>query len=462
MNRTIAATLLRLLLTASVVGAVFAVVLGGLPYLVDAPEVLPFLAAALSVAVVAVTLPAIDRLVQGLSQHPTSTPYSALAKAAARTRAGTLQQVLSDLARILAEGTGAQQAALWLSVKEELVSAARYPAADGAAPGSTAPGVAANLAVLLAQPEVDHVVPVLDGPVLRAALAIGKPGLAVTPADRRLMHDLARGAGLLLRGAQLDAELAERVRRAEELAAELQASRRRLRRARELERQRLVGDLTQVTTDRLAALRNRFTDARAVCEVPDDGTAEGTDEGRQDGADDTDEDTGRAGQLRQTLGQARAELDELIERFRMIARGVYPAVLRDQGPAGALDELATGVRRPVRMSGTLSRRLAWEVESGIYYLAASAMQLLGDRPAPQPLQVHLEHTEGWLGVRITDPALDAGAGQVLSALADDVHRLAALGGAVELVADSPGAALRAWLPDQLEPPVEDPSRRVAP
>ena len=32
-------------------------------------------------------------------------------------------------------------------------------------------------------------------------------------------------------------------------------------------------------------------------------------------------------------------LDELLDRFRVIARGVYPAVLRDQGPAAALDEV---------------------------------------------------------------------------------------------------------------------------
>ena len=44
-----------------------------------------------------------------------------------------------------------------------------------------------NLAVLLARPDIDHVVPVLDGTVLRAALTIGKPGAAITPADQLLI-----------------------------------------------------------------------------------------------------------------------------------------------------------------------------------------------------------------------------------------------------------------------------------
>ena len=55
--------------------------------------------------------------------------------------------------------------------------------------------VADNLAVLLARPDTDHVVPVLDGTELRAALAIEKPDAPITPADQRLMQDVADGAG---------------------------------------------------------------------------------------------------------------------------------------------------------------------------------------------------------------------------------------------------------------------------
>ena len=61
--------------------------------------------------------------------------------------------------------------------------------------------------MLLARPDVDHVVPVLDGTELRAALAIEKPDASITPADQRLMQDVADGAGLLLRSVRADAEL---------------------------------------------------------------------------------------------------------------------------------------------------------------------------------------------------------------------------------------------------------------
>ncbi|HEY6423129.1 MAG TPA: hypothetical protein VIY28_07745 [Pseudonocardiaceae bacterium] len=428
MNRTIAAKPLRLVLVACLVAAAFAVVVGGLGH-VTSPEVavvlLPFAAAAVSVAALAIALPRINRLAQG--GHPATTPYSAVARASG-IQAASLEQALPGLARVLAEGTRAQRAVVWLAVEQKLVSAAAYPAIQGG------PGARSNLAALLAQPDVDHVVPVLDGSVLRAVLAIAKPGRPVTQADQRFMQDVANGAGLLLRGVQLNAELHERVSRAGELATELQASRQRLSQARDAERHRLIAELTQVTTGRLAALR---TELAAAAEVLSGGAA---------GAE----------RALQSIARARTGLDEVLDRFRLIARGVYPAVLRDQGPYGALEEVATDLPRPVRLSGNLARRLAWEVESGIYYLAASAMQQLAGRAAEQPLHVHLSHTEGRLAVRIDDPALATPAAEVLAALAEDVDRLAALGGDVGLAEDGTGgASLRAWLPDQLEPSIEE-------
>src|SRR5436305_572415 len=88
--------------------------------------------------------------------------------------------------------------------------------------------VAGGTALLLARREIDHAVPVLDGDRLRAVLTIGKPGRPVTPADQRLMRDVAGGAHLLLQGVARGAELAARVRRVDELAAETAASRQRL------------------------------------------------------------------------------------------------------------------------------------------------------------------------------------------------------------------------------------------
>ena len=436
MNSTIAGSPLRLLLGACVVAAVFAVIVGGISLVVTSAAVmlmLPFLAAALSAAGLAIALPWIDRLIQPTSHRPASAPYDALADAAtAGIQVGSLEQALAGLAQVIAEGTRAHCAVVWLAIADKLVCAASHPAGDDAQPRTTP-----NLAALLAEPDVDHAVPVLDGSVLRAAITVGKPGRPVTPADQRLMEDVAQGAGLLLRGAQLTSELEQRVRRADELATQLKASRQRLTRAREVERQRLIGELTQVTTARLAALRGEVADIQRLLSSGTEGTEA-------------------------ALARARTGLDQLLDRFRVIARGVYPAVLRSQGPASALEELATDLPRPIRLAGRLSKRLSWEVESGIYWLAASAMQQLAGRPAEQPLRVQLDHTDGRLTVRVEDPTATMAAKDVLATLTDDVERLAALGGDMELAEDCAGGiALQAWLPDQLEPSVDNPNRRQA-
>jgi len=450
MNRTIVAQLARPLLVSICVAVVLTVVVrGGGTVLGSAASfavLLPFVAAALCVVGLGLVRPRVDRLVGRLTHHREVTPYSALAAAAARIRAGSLEQSLPGLTEVVASGTGASRAVVWLAVDDRLVSAAAQP------PHDTAPPTVESLAVLLTRPDTDYVVPVLDGPVLRAVLAIGKPDAAITPEDKRLMHDVANGAGLLLRSVALNAELAERIRRADDLATELEASQQRLAHAREIERRRLVMELGYATVDRLAALRDEVFVARAVL-TP----------GRE-----------RAGTAMDALKRARVGLEDLIDRFRVIARGVYPAVLRDQGPMAALEELAADLPRPVRLTGDLDRRLSWEIESGIYYLTASAIQQLAGRPAERELLVHLEHADGWLSVRVEDTAPVVAAQQVRDALAGDAERLAALGGELELIdpaAETDGTAsaagsdvatphgtarvvtLDAWLPDRLEPQV---------
>jgi signal transduction histidine kinase len=438
MSRMFAARLLRALLVACGVALVLVVVAEGSvlafgygPVVV----VLPFVAMAVVAIGLGAVTPRIDALVQRLTHHREVTPYSALASAAARIRAGSLEQALPGLAQVLADGTGAARAAVWLAVGDRLVVAADHPPTAAGRPRAEEP----NLAVLLTRQDTDHVVPVLDGTVLRAALAIGKPGASVTPADQLLVRDVAHGAALLLRGVAQNAELADRVRRADDLATELQASRQRLARAREVERRRLVMELGHATTDRLAGLRSAVSTAR--CEL--------------DGPEPDPE------AAQQALVRARIGLDELLDRFRVIARGVYPAVLRDQGPAAALDEVAADLARPVRLTGDLGGRLDWEIESGIYYVVAAAMGVLAGRAADAELLVHLDRSDGRVQVRIDDPTPDGAAGPLRAGLADEAERLAALGGDLELIGSEPGPdgatgalSVRAWLPDRLEPVVE--------
>ena len=446
MTRVSMPAVLRALLVAAGVAAVLvAVVHAG--NRVIAPRqlrvILPFLAVALATVALFLVWSSLGRVVTRVAGLGVVSPYSALSEAARRIQAGSLEQVLPGLAQVLAAGTAADRAVIWLAVGDRLVDAAHHPpdAGDPAGLPRSVPG----LADLLVEPDTDYVVPVLDGEVLRAALVITKPA-AISAADRRLLHDVAKGAALLLRVAALNAELSDRVRRAAELAEELRASRRRLDSAREAERQRLVGELTHVMGDRLVMLRADLELARAgLAGAPAD-----------------------ASPIRKALTRTRVQLDDLLDRFRTVARGVYPAVLRDQGPAAALQEVAADLPRPVRLLADPSPRLAWELESGLYYVAASALRALAGRPAEQELTLRLQPVPGRICVVIEDPVPPVSAVRLEALLADDADRLVALGGALQItgtdeddgntrsVAGSGNLPIvvRGWVPDRVEPVVE--------
>ena len=445
MTRVSTAAVFRALLVAVGVAAVILVVVHVGTRMVTPRQLqvmLPFLAVALAAIALFLVWSSLGRVVTRVAGLGVVSPYSALAEAARRIQTGSLEQVLPGLAQVLATGTGADRAVIWLAVGDRLVDAAHHPRDAGRPAGP--PRSVQRLADLLVEPDTDHVVPVLDGGALRAALVITKPA-AITAADRQLLNDVANGAALLLRVVALNAELRERVRQAADLAEELRASRRRLDSAREAERRRLVGELTHVMGDRLVVLRADLEVAR----------------------------TGLAGApvdvapVRAALARSRVRLDDLLDRFRTVARGVYPTVLRNQGPAAALQEVAADLLRPVRVLADPAPRLAWELESGLYYLAASVLRALAGGPDGPELSVRLEAAPGRVGVVVEDPVPPVSAARLEALLADDADRLVALGGDVRVTgADggggvpaavaghgNPPVVVRAWVPDRVEPVV---------
>src|SRR5919107_875233 len=223
MSRVSVAAVLRALLVALGVAALLlAVVYVGNS--VVAPRqlrvVLPFLAVALATVALFLVWYSLGRVVTRVSGLGVVSPYSALAEAARRIQAGSLEEVLPGLAQVLATGTGADRAVIWLAVGDRLVEAAHHPPDAGRSAGP--PRSVQPLADLLAGPDTDHIVPGTAGGALPAALVITKPA-AITAADRRLLSDVAKGAALLLRVAALNAELSDRVRRGAGIAQEVPA-----------------------------------------------------------------------------------------------------------------------------------------------------------------------------------------------------------------------------------------------
>jgi signal transduction histidine kinase len=442
MRRTIEARLLRVGLVAGGLYILLVLLLGGADR-VGASEqltaVLPFLCIAIVTSLLVRLRRPMDAFFERLTHYREVTPYAALADAAQRLQSRSLDDALPGLARVLVDGTAARRAVVWLAMGDRLVVGASFPS-----PAETeAPDTAENLPVLLVRSDVSHVVPVIDGTELRAALTIDKPDAPISSADRVLMQDVANGAALLLRTVALNAELSERVRQVDALAEELRASRQRLAHAREVERRRLLAELSRATAGRLAALRGYMLEAHA----------------------DLDDADAHARHARGALAEARSEIDELLDRFRVIARGVYPAVLRGQGPGAALAELAADLSRPVRLTGDIDIRLAWEIESALYHVTAAALNVLAAEGAAEEIRVHIRRGEGRVRVLVEDPSPSITVEDVRAALTDDVERLAALGGDLEFVqaeqvgpGESRRAALRllAWLPDRLDALLQDP------
>jgi hypothetical protein len=105
------------------------------------------------------------------------------------------QDVLPRMARLLAEGTGADRAAVWLKDGAELVAGACWPA-DAWPPGRAAlrdgevPAIAGAGRVALVR---------YQGETLGALSASKRPGENLTPVEGKLMSDLAAQAGLVFR-----------------------------------------------------------------------------------------------------------------------------------------------------------------------------------------------------------------------------------------------------------------------
>ena len=221
---------------------------------------LPFVAMGVVALGLGVVLPRIDAVVERLTHHREVTPYSALA-----CRRG------ADPGRLA--GAGAARAGPGAGRRHRRepgrgVAGRRGPAGRGG-------GAPAGPRRAERRAEVPNLAVLLDpaghrprGPGARRHRAAR--GAGHRQARRRRSRrptsswsaDVAHGAALLLRGVALNAELADRVRRADDLATELQASRQRLARAREVERRRLVMELGNATTDRLAGLRDAVSSGR--------------------------------------------------------------------------------------------------------------------------------------------------------------------------------------------------------
>ncbi len=173
-----------------------------------------------------------NRLVYG----PRATPYEVLSQFSERVAGGYATEDLpARMAQILGDGTGATRAVVWLEVGAELRPAATWP--DGA---EALEPIAVRVSDLPAPPEAAGFFPVRHQDELLGALSIHKPpNEPLTPAEEKLVSDLASQAGLVLRNVRL--------------IEELRASRQRLVKAQDEERRRLERNIHDGAQQQLVA-----------------------------------------------------------------------------------------------------------------------------------------------------------------------------------------------------------------
>ena len=258
-NKTVVYVSLAAFITLVYVAVV--VVLGGLIGAADESLGLSIVAT----AIVAVAFQPVRERVQRVANRfvygERATPYEVLSRFSDRV-AGTYatEDVLPRTARVIAEGTGAERAEVWLRIGDELVVGGAWPTN-----GEDRRAVPLDAEGAFVLDGADRTVAVRYHDELLGAIAVAKPsGEALSPAEDKLLTDLSSQAGVVLSNVRLTADLEARLEQIARQAAELRASRQRIVAAQDAERRRLERNIHDGAQQHLVALAVKLRLARGL------------------------------------------------------------------------------------------------------------------------------------------------------------------------------------------------------
>jgi signal transduction histidine kinase len=338
-----------------------------------------------------------DRLVYGTR----STPYQVLG-AFGEQLAGTYSSddVVPRIARVLAEGVGADRARVWLRVGEDLRVVGRWPADatdDGADDFTT---------------DVRH-----QGEEL-GALSVSMPGNdPMDEAKEELVRHLAGQAGLVLSNVRLTEELRARL-------DDLRAAQKRLVTAQDAERKRLERNIHDGAQQQLVALAVKLKLADALVDRSPE-------------------------KAHEALAQLQADTTQALEDLRDLARGIYPPLLADEGLGAALSAQARRAAIPIDVDVVVERRYSTEVEAAVYFSCLEALQNTVKYADASRATVRVSDERSDLVFEVSDDGhgfdpTENGRGTGLRGIAD---RLGALDGSMEVVsAPGHGTTVRGHVP----------------
>jgi signal transduction histidine kinase len=194
---------------------------------------------------------------------------------------------------------------------------------------------------------------------------------------------------------------------------ELRESRARIQSAADTERRRIERDLHDGAQQRLVRLRIKLELARETVD-------------RQGGLDS---------EVLQTLGD---DVVAIIDEIRSLARGVYPHLLDDGGPAEALRSVAGHAAFRATVVAPDLPRYAADVEAAIYFCCLEALQNVS-KHATGARNVAITLAPGPLRFEIRDdgPGFDANRSRPGAGLDNMRDRMAAVGGRLD-ISSAPG------------------------
>ncbi len=356
----------------------------------------------------------VQRVANRLVYGKRATPYEVLAQFSERVaKSYAADDVMPRMARVLAEGTGAQRADVWLRSAGTWHQAAVWP--EGAA--LAAPIVAVDGTL----PPLDHVSRLVEvrhqGDLLGALSVTKRSGEALTPVEENLLNDLAGQAGLVLKNVGLTSDLQARL-------VELRASRQRLVTAQDVERRRLERNLHDGAQQHLVALKVKLGLAEMLAS--------------------RDPEKAKA-----TIAQLKGDADEALETLRDLARGIYPPLLADKGLGVALELQARKATIPVTIDAERIGRYTQDVEAAVYFSVLEALQNVQKYAHATHATVRLREDDGALRFEVADDGkgFDLASTPKGSGLTNMADRVDALGGEVGITsAPGRGTELRGSLP----------------
>ena len=427
------------------------------------------LVAALAAAVVAVAFQPVrqraGRLANRVVYGRRATPYQVLSDFAQRIGVTyAAEDVLPQMAQIVAAGTGAERVVVWLRADDELRpgassdgSTAAPPPVDARpvdarpvdarpvdappvdarpvdappvdAPPVDAPPVEAPPAeappadrlprdrlpvdgeAMPPVPGVDLSVPVLHQGELLGAISVQMPkDEPLRPAGEQLVADVASQAGLVLSNAAL--------------VGDLRASRQRLVTAQDETRRRLERNIHDGAQQDLVALgiKLRLTGLTV------------------------DEDPAEAKEM---LGELQADAAGALANLRDLARGIYPPLLADLGLVAALNAQADKSPVPVTVDADGIGRYGQDTEAAVYFCCLEALQNIAKYAKASSARICLRAQNGTLRFTVSDDGAgyDARHTPLGSGQRNMADRLAALGGRLKVrSAPGQGTTISAQLP----------------